>query len=69
MLKEQTGRTTTGAIQSRITQEAKILLRQTDWTVSEIGRCLGFEEVANFSNFFRRHTALSPMAFRNLSVD
>lgn len=51
-------------ITSRITQEAKILLKQTDWNVSEIAYCLGFEEVAHFSNFFRRQTAVSPLAFR-----
>lgn len=64
VLKEQTGKTTTDLISSRITQEAKILLKQTNWTISEIGYCLGFEEVAHFSNFFRKQTSLSPVAFR-----
>lgn len=65
VLKEQTGKTTTDLISSRITQEAKILLKQTNWTISEIGYCLGFEEVAHFSNFFRKQTTLSPIAFRD----
>jgi AraC family transcriptional activator of pobA len=64
VLKENTGKTTTEIISGRITQEAKILLKQTDWNVSEIAWCLGFEEVAHFSNFFKRQTALSPAAFR-----
>ena len=64
VLKEQTGKTTTAIISSRITQEAKILLKQTDWNVSEVAYCLGFEEVAHFSNFFRKQTSLSPLAFR-----
>jgi AraC family transcriptional activator of pobA len=65
VLKENTGKTTTGLISGRIAQEAKILLRQTDWNVSEIAYSLGFEEVAHFSNFFKKQTALSPLAFRN----
>lgn len=64
VLKENTGQTTTGVISHRIVQEAKILLKQTDWPVSEIGYCLGFEEVAHFSNFFRKQTSLSPLAYR-----
>ena len=65
ILKESTGKTTTGIISARLTQEAKILLKQTNWTISEIAWCLGFEEVAHFSNFFKKHTALSPLEFRS----
>lgn len=65
VLKENTGRTTTEMIGNRITQEAKILLKQTNWTVSEIAYCLGFEEVAHFSNFFRKHANLTPLSFRS----
>lgn len=64
VLKETMGKTTTELIASRITQEAKILLKQTDWNVSEIAGCLGFEEVAHFSNFFKKQTSLAPLSFR-----
>lgn len=64
VLKENTGKTTTDLISTRIIQEAKILLKQTDWNVSEIAYSLGFEEVAHFSNFFKKQTSMSPMAFR-----
>ena len=64
VLKENTGKTTTDMIAGRIIQEAKILLKQTDWNFSEIAYCLGFEQVAHFSNFFRKQTALAPIAFR-----
>jgi len=64
VLKENTGKTTTELITGRLLQEAKILLKQTDWNVSEIAWCLGFEELAHFSNFFRKQTSLSPVAFR-----
>ncbi len=64
VLKENTGKTTTDIIAGRIVQEAKILLKQTDWNISEISYCLGFEEVAHFSNFFRKQTSIAPIAFR-----
>lgn len=64
VLKENTGKTTTALIGSRILQEAKILLRQTDWSISEIAWSLGFEEVAHFSNFFKKQTEVAPLAFR-----
>jgi AraC family transcriptional regulator, transcriptional activator of pobA len=64
VLKENIGKTTTEIISSRITQEAKILLKQTDWNVTEIAYSLGFEEVAHFSNFFKRQTTFSPNNFR-----
>ena len=64
VLKETIGRTTGDIISSRICQEAKILLRQTNWNVSEIAYSLGFEEVAHFSNFFKKHTNQSPLSFR-----
>jgi AraC family transcriptional activator of pobA len=64
VLKENTGKTTTDIISSRIVQEAKILLKQTDWNISEIAYCLGFEQVAHFSNFFRKQTSFAPVTFR-----
>ena len=45
VLKENTGKTTTEIISGRVIQEAKILLKQTDWNISEISDSLGFEEV------------------------
>jgi AraC family transcriptional activator of pobA len=64
VLKENTGRTTTEIISSRVVQEAKLLLKQTNWNISEISDSLGFAEVAHFSNFFKRQTAYSPGTFR-----
>lgn len=64
VLKETTGKTTTEIVSGRIAQEAKILLKQTDWTISEVAFGLGFDEVAHFSNFFKKQTAISPLHFR-----
>ncbi|OHT43818.1 helix-turn-helix domain-containing protein [Flavobacterium tructae] len=65
VLKENTGKTTTELISSRLTNEAKILLKQTDWNISEIAFSLGFEELAHFSNFFKKQTSFTPLAFRS----
>lgn len=64
VLRETTGKTTTELISTRIVQEAKILLKQTNWNISEIAYSLGFEEVAHFSNFFKKHTKETPLSFR-----
>lgn len=64
VLKETTGLTTSALIGSRVTQEARMLLRQTNWTVSEIADSLGFTDVAHFCNFFKRQTSLTPGDFR-----
>ncbi|MDO1444987.1 helix-turn-helix transcriptional regulator [Rhodocytophaga aerolata] len=65
VLKENTGKTTTDIIKNRVAQEAKILLKQTDWNISQIAYCLGFEEVAHFSNFFKKQTSVAPIIFRS----
>ncbi len=65
VLKENTGKTTTELISGRVVQEAKILLKQTDWNISEISYSLGFEEVSHFSNFFKKQTSFAPVSFRS----
>ena len=63
-LKDVTGKTTTQLIASRLVQEAHALLKHTPWNVAEISHCLGFEEPAHFSNFFRKQTGVAPSAMR-----
>lgn len=65
-IKETTDKTTSQIIAERVAQEAKILLRETAWSVSEIAYALGFTEVTHFNNFFKKHVQLSPMKFRNV---
>ena len=67
-LKETTGKTTSQLIGERITQEARALLKHTDWNISEIGFTLGFEELPHFINFFKKNTQLSPKSFRAVIV-
>jgi AraC family transcriptional activator of pobA len=65
-VKKTTDKTTTQIIAERILQEAKILLRNTPWSVSEISYALGFAQPAHFNNFFRKHAALNPLKFRHV---
>lgn len=68
-LKETTGRTTSQLISERIAQEARILLKSTNWTVNEIAWTLGFEEPNHFSSFFRNAAGMTPRQFRRTSTD
>ncbi|WP_153798004.1 helix-turn-helix domain-containing protein [Foetidibacter luteolus] len=63
-IKETTGKTTSEHISERLTSEAKALLKHTNWNISEISYCLGFEEPAHFNNFFKKQTSLTPSAYR-----
>lgn len=61
-------KTPSQVIQERILVEARRLLSYTDKPVKQITYELGFEDVAYFSNFFKKHTRQSPMDFRNTTV-
>jgi AraC-like DNA-binding protein len=58
------GKTTSQVISERIAQEARALLKHTNWNISEISWCLGFEELAHFIHFFKRFNNTTPKAFR-----
>ena len=65
-VKETTEKTTTQLIAERFLQEAKVLLKHSAWSVSEIAYALGFTEVTHFNNFFKKHAQISPLKFRNV---
>lgn len=65
-VKETTQKTTSQLIAERILQESKILLKHSNWNVSEIAYALGFSEVTHFNNFFKKHVDLSPLKYRNV---
>lgn len=63
-VKETSGRTTSSLLAERLAQEAKILLKQSRWTVTDIAYALGFTEVTHFTHFFKKHTDTTPTRFR-----
>lgn len=67
-LKDTTGKTTSQIIAERLVQEAKGLLKHSDWNIAEIGYSLGFEEPPHFINFFKKSTRLTPRTFRAAEV-
>jgi len=46
--------------------EAKVLLRDSDWTIAAIAGFLGFKNPSYFNNVFQRHTGETPGQFREL---
>ena len=58
-------KTTSEIITEKILQEAKILLKVTDWSVSEIAYALGYETPSRFIYTFRKNIGVSPLAYRN----
>jgi AraC-like DNA-binding protein len=65
-VKVTTGKTTSQIISERILQEAKILLKQSEWPVSDIAFSLGFREATHFHNFFKKYAQMSPLQFRKV---
>lgn len=52
-------------IENFIITESKILLLNSNLTVSEISDSLGFQNVSNFCMFFKNHTQTTPTIYRN----
>lgn len=67
-IKTATGKTTTEHIMTRLVSEAKALLKHTDWNISEISYCLGFEEPSHFNHFFKKNAHTAPSAFRAMET-
>ena len=64
-VRETTQKTTSQLIAGRLLQEAKTLLQQSSWSVSDIAYALGFTEVTHFNNFFKKQMQTSPLKYRN----
>jgi len=63
-IKNASGKTPGVLIDEAIIEEAKQALVHTDLSIVEIADRLQFTDIATFSKFFKRYTALSPSAFR-----
>lgn len=62
--KKVTGTTPAAYIRSLRLEEAKRLLRETEWPVTAIGREVGFEHSSSFTRLFVLHEGISPQAYR-----
>lgn len=63
-LKEITGKTTTEHIMNKVILQSKAMLRHSNWSVTEVAYCLGFEYSAYFNNTFKKQTGVTPKAYR-----
>ncbi|MBU7583832.1 MAG: response regulator [Nostoc sp. TH1S01] len=61
---KQTGETVNNWIVKRRMAEARSLLQNTDETVEQIAKLLGYQHVCHFSRQFRQHHDLPPHAWR-----
>ncbi|UKT65020.1 helix-turn-helix domain-containing protein [Pedobacter mucosus] len=68
-LKAATGQTTSQLISQRILQEAKVLLKKTNWSIAEIACSLGFGEASHFSAFFKSLSGIRAKDYRALNRD
>lgn len=59
-------KTATEVIISRVLLEAKRMLADKNLSVNEIAEALGYEDYSYFARVFKKHSGLSPTAFRSL---
>ena len=64
LVNECFGMSTSDYIAGNVTLEAKRLLALSTLQLKEIAEQLGFDDYAYFSKYFKKHTGVSPVAFR-----
>lgn len=67
-IREITQKTTSELIAERLVKESCVLLRYSNWNVSEIACALGFSETAHFNNFFKKHLKMTPLSYKNSGI-
>ncbi|MDQ0059046.1 helix-turn-helix domain-containing protein [Paenibacillus harenae] len=66
VFKEVTGFGFTQYINVTRVKEAEYLLRETDWSVTQVSEQCGFENFSHFGKVFKKLSGLSPRAYRKL---
>jgi AraC-like DNA-binding protein len=64
VIKRKTGKSANTWIAEKTIAEAQSLLARSSESIQEIAFRLGFKDAAHFSHFFKKHTELSPLGFR-----
>ncbi|MBC7921891.1 MAG: AraC family transcriptional regulator [Ferruginibacter sp.] len=59
-----TGKLITTHLNERVLAEARSPLTRTDWPVADIAFGLGFDYASCFTNFFKKHTGVTPLTIR-----
>jgi AraC family transcriptional regulator, transcriptional activator of pobA len=66
-VKEVTGKSAGELIDEMVIIEAKVLLNNPSFTISQVAESLYFSDQFFFSKFFKRQTGISPSEYRRLS--
>ncbi|HKZ66225.1 MAG TPA: helix-turn-helix domain-containing protein [Chitinophagaceae bacterium] len=69
VIKTKTGKSISSWMADKTIAEAKSLLQNSSVSIKEIAYLLGFAEATHFSNYFKKHTDLSPAAYRKAHGD
>jgi AraC-like DNA-binding protein len=69
VIKSKTGKSISTWITDKTIAEAKSLLKNSSGSISQIAFQLGFTEATNFSNYFKKHTDLSPATYRKQHIN
>lgn len=64
VIRKHTGRTVMEWIDRTTITQAKVLLKNSDLMVYEIAERLCFREATAFNRYFKKHTGLTPIAYR-----
>ncbi|KIO79042.1 AraC family transcriptional regulator [Pedobacter lusitanus] len=64
VIRSKTGKAIGTWIAEKTIAEAKSMLQNSAVSIKEVAYRLGFSESANFSNYFKKHTDLSPVLYR-----
>ena len=64
LARKHLGKSALEMINGRVVLEVKRMLIRTEHDISEIAYRSGFDELSYFSRFFKRHTGMTPLAFR-----
>ena len=67
LLRSQTGMNTKQHIHAYLVDCAKVLLANTQLSVSEVAYRLGFEYPQHFNRLFKRKTGITPSEYRKLT--
>ncbi|MDB1056804.1 helix-turn-helix domain-containing protein, partial [Phocaeicola vulgatus] len=65
VIQNVTNTTAKSIIDKHVIQEIKVLLKSTNLSVQEISNQLCFPDQSFFGRYFKKHTGLSPLQYRN----
>jgi two-component system response regulator YesN len=65
---KDTGETIIETINKLKIEKAKVLLKESNMKTNEISLAVGIEDAAYFSHLFKKHSSLSPMEYRSITL-